>query len=519
MSTYDAVPYPSGPIRPAHPDRLAALAAICGLQPALVERCRVLELGCSDGGNLIPLAELLPESQFVGIDNSPCQIDDGRATIAALGLTNLRLECLDLLQFPVDFGVFDFILCHGVFSWVPPAVQDSILEICGRHLAPHGVAFISYNTYPGWHQRAMIREMMLAHVAEFEDPQLRIDQAQAFLDFLVRFTPDSEQPYARILRGEQARLKLRPRTYLFHEHLESCNSPLYFRDFMHRAAQAGLGYLGDDVLPVAWHGRARPEAVQLMENLGADILRREQYLDFLQGCMFRQSLLTRADAPVNHQPAPDTVRRCWLSAALEPRVDIENLAEHAGVEFHTPDDRSVTLSDPIAKAAVLQLSRIWPQSITYASLLERAATMLYGAGRSSEVESRLDNVLADALLQCVAAGMVHPSLTPHRFVETPSAMPRATGFARLKAAAAAQVTTITHFPIAVPEIHRRILLQLDGTRDVNALAASLVQLVERGELRLESGGGSVSPQERDAALAAVVRESLDYLARTGLLIA
>jgi len=518
MSTYDAVPYPSGPIRPAHPDRLAALAAICGLQPAPVERCRVLELGCSDGGNLIPLAELLPDASFVGIDNSPRQIADGRTMVDALQLSNIRLDCLDLLQLPEDFGEFDYIICHGVFSWVPESVQDRILQICGAHLAPHGVAFISYNTYPGWHLRGMIREMMLAHVAEFPDPQTRIDQAQSFLDFLVRFTPDAGQPYALILQGEQARLKQRPRTYLFHEHLEACNTPLYFREFMERAARAGLGYLGDEMLPAAWKGRAHPEAVHLMNELETDILRREQYLDFLQGCMFRQSLLTRAAAPVNFHPQPSSVRGCWLSASLEPRSPVDDLWSRLGVEFGTPDDRSVTLTEPIAKAALLQLSRIWPRSIPYGTLLERALAMLQVGSPSAEA-TQLDDSLADSLLQCVAAGLVHPSLTPQRFAEAPSNKPRATGFARLKAAAGAQVTTVTHYPLAVPEIHRQILLQLDGEHDLSALVAGLAQQVERGELQMESDGGSVpTPAERDNALAAVVRESLHYLAGAALLV-
>ena len=275
MSTYDSIPYPSGPIRPAYPDRLAGLAALGGLSPAPVETCRVLELGCSDGGNLIPLAELLPQAQFLGIDNSARQIDDGSAVIRDIGLENIRLVCADLLDETTGLAEFDYIICHGVFSWVPAPVQDRILQICGRHLAPHGVAFISYNTYPGWHLRGMVRSMMLQHVAEFSDPQSKIDQAQAFLDFLVRFTPDADRPYARILKDEMDRLKRRPRTYLFHEHLESCNTPLYFNEFMQRAQGAGLKYLGDDMLPSSWRGRAHPDAAPCGPRLR--ILRREQY--------------------------------------------------------------------------------------------------------------------------------------------------------------------------------------------------------------------------------------------------
>lgn len=519
MSTYNEVPYPSGPIRPAHPDRLAGLAAICGLSPAPVETCRVLELGCSDGGNLIPLAELLPQAQFLGIDNSARQIDDGSAVIRQIGLENIRLVCADLLDETLELGEFNHIICHGVFSWVPGSVQDRILQICGRHLAPHGVAFISYNTYPGWHLRGMVRSMMLQHVAEFGDPQSKIDQAQAFLDFLVRFGPDADRPYARILKDEMDRLKQRPRTYLFHEHLESCNTPLYFNEFMQRAQGAGLAYLGDDMLPSSWRGRAHPDAARLMRDLDSDILRREQYLDYLQGTQFRQTLLCRAAAPVNYSPHSDAVRGRFLSTDLQPRSPVITMGSSEPVEFHTPDDRSVVLADPIAKSAVLHLARRWPRSVRYESLLSQAISQLTAEGAPRSDAARDDALLADAMLQCVAAGLVHLNLTPSRCAAGVSPRPRTTAFNRLRAAAVAPLTTLTHYQTSAAEIHRLLITQLDGRHDVPALVAWLVEQINEGAIRMETDGGSnVDLAQRDAALTSVVIESLDHFARTGLLI-
>jgi tRNA G46 methylase TrmB len=119
QNLYDNVPYPSAPYPQTHPDRLATMATLFGMRPAPVERCRVLELGCNDGSNLIAMAYGLPQSQFVGIDLAERPIAKGKATIEALGLTNLTLHCLDLRHMPSDLGRFDFILAHGVYSWVP----------------------------------------------------------------------------------------------------------------------------------------------------------------------------------------------------------------------------------------------------------------------------------------------------------------------------------------------------------------------------------------------------------------
>src|ERR1043165_5096540 len=126
------------------------------MHPAPPNHCRVLELGCASGGNLIPMSLSWPGSRFVGIDLSRRQIRDGQEMIREIGLNNVDLVCQSILDVPRELGTFDYILCHGVYSWVPPDVQNKILEICRDHLQAQGVAYVSYNTFPGWHARAAI---------------------------------------------------------------------------------------------------------------------------------------------------------------------------------------------------------------------------------------------------------------------------------------------------------------------------------------------------------------------------
>lgn len=152
--------YPSQPFAASHPDRLATIATLYGMKPAPVDRCRVLELGCADGGNIIPMAEVLPASELVGIDVSETEISTGGETIRALALDNIRLEMADILDIDASLGRFDYVICHGVFSWVPDEVQDKIFAVCRQNLADNGVAYVNYNTYPGWHVQGMIRDML-----------------------------------------------------------------------------------------------------------------------------------------------------------------------------------------------------------------------------------------------------------------------------------------------------------------------------------------------------------------------
>ncbi len=130
-TSYQEVPYPNDPYRSSHPDQLATVAILAGLSPPPVSRCRVLELGCARGGNLIPMAVEMPQAQFVGFDSSGHQVREGCELIERVGLGNIRVEARDILDLDAAIGTFDFIICHGTYSWVEPEVQEKILRALG----------------------------------------------------------------------------------------------------------------------------------------------------------------------------------------------------------------------------------------------------------------------------------------------------------------------------------------------------------------------------------------------------
>ena len=189
---YDAVAYPSFSYPNTHPDRLATMAILYGLIPAPVEQCRVLEIACNEGANLIPMAYAIPGSEFVGFDLARLPIKRGQERIPELGLTNVRIFQSDLLNVDAELGQFDYIIAHGLYAWVPEPVRERLLALCSELLGPHGVAFVSYNALPGGHLRNMIRDMMLYSVKDIEDPGQKVERAIAFLRSVLDTRPQGD---------------------------------------------------------------------------------------------------------------------------------------------------------------------------------------------------------------------------------------------------------------------------------------------------------------------------------------
>lgn len=370
---YDAIPYRSHPFRQSRPERLAAVAKLFGLDAPPVESCRVLELGCSSGGNLIPIAEEHPRARFLGIDASSRQVAEGWRTIGALGLRNIELKHQDILELPDDLGEFDYIVSHGVFSWVPPPVQDRMLDICRRHLAPNGVAYISYNTYPGWHIRGIVRDMMLYRGMQFAEPAARLAQAKSLVEFVAQATRGEDSPYKRLLQNELKHIGQMEDYYLHHDHLEENNHPLYFHEFARKLAVNGLQYLGEAEFSTMVSANFPPEVAKTLNELGAhDIIQMEQYMDFVRCRYFRQTLACHSGVWLNRTLTPEVVKGLYLSSAAVPASAEPKLAPNETETFRTPSGQQVSCRAPLTKIALRELYRRCPMPLAFAELLEES---------------------------------------------------------------------------------------------------------------------------------------------------
>jgi methyltransferase-like protein len=473
-SSYDAVPYSVCAFAQTRPDRLAAIATLFGMDPAPADRCRVLELGCASGGNLIPMGLSWPASRFVGIDLSERQIRDGQRIGRELDLSNVDLQCLSILDVSRELGMFDYILCHGVYSWVPPEVQDKILQICHDHLHPNGVAYVSYNTFPGWHTRAAVREMLCYHTERFDDPADRIREARGLLTFLVRSVGSHGTGFDSMIRQELVVLAATPDTYLLHEHLEDYNEPLYFHQFVDRAAAKNLQYLGEAQITVMMASRLGPEIEKTLRQISPDLLQMEQYMDFLRNRMFRQTLLCHDSVKLDHALRPEAAQRMSIATAAKPVSDQPDLQSDAPQQFSTGDSLHGTLTtrDPLMKAAMTHLSRIWPESIVFDDLLAAAAP---GQAIASEPARQL----ATRLLHCYTSGLVEFSLSPPRFVARVSDRPLASPYARWRAREGQKVVNMRLESIVLTEPARLVLQHLDGQHDRAALIALVQAWIEQ----------------------------------------
>ena len=510
-TTYDAIPYESKPFRETRPERLAAIARLFGLASPPVESARVLEIGCSMGGNLIPMAQDLPEGRFVGIDASSRQIAEGWKTVEALGLKNIELRHLDIMDVERDLGEFDYIVSHGVFSWVPRRVQNRMLELCQRHLRPNGVAYISYNTYPGWHIRGIVRDMMLYRGGQFADPATRLAQAKSLVSFVAQATRGADTPYQRLLQSELNHMGHMEDYYLHHDHLEEHNEPVYFHEFARRLAVNGLQYLGEADFSMMVSTNFAPEVARTLHELGAhDIIQMEQYMDFVRCRYFRKTLVCRSGVRLNRTLSPQVVQGLWLSANAAHEGE---LALDPGVTqaFTTPGGDSVNCRSPLTKRALAELRRHWPMPIPFERLCKLADAKDAGE----------EQFLGGEMLTCMAAGVVEWRLTPPPFTTEVGEKPEATPLARLEATRGYRVTSLRGDTVALDELHRQLLRLVDGTRTQAALADALLAMVRRGELVLHREGDPKAPVREEAEarglLGPALARALDNLAKKALL--
>ncbi len=507
--SYEAIPYHSTPFPATHPEHLAAIARLFAIDAPDPRHCRVLELGAASGGNLIPLGHYLPQSRLLGIDLSPGQVAAGQRLLQQSGIGNVELQVADVLDFDPGAERFDYIIAHGLYSWVPAPVREALLALMGRALSDRGIAYISYNTLPGWQMRGMLREMVLDTVRGEPQPERRLALARRFLDQL--YPALGAGLHADYLREEIRRIRAHHPSYLFHEYLAPTNEPVLFRQFVAAAARHGLAYLADSELHTMFPETLEEGAAPLLKE-ATDAIDLAQRMDFLVNRNFRQSLLCRSGLAREGEAQPDRLMDLALHTTLLPpkKIDLHKLK---AAPFTAANGQRHDIYHPLTKVALSLLYERYPQAMAVAELQQLAAEQVasagepFLAGQTEHLEAELFGLLAHGLVgaapQTETAPL--PSLCAHRL-------------ARAQAAAGSDHTVGRHHTtVQLDPFARALLGLLDGTRDRAALVDAMVQRIAADAELRRLVGEAVEGERLRRMVVANVERLLTTFARHGLL--
>jgi methyltransferase-like protein/2-polyprenyl-3-methyl-5-hydroxy-6-metoxy-1,4-benzoquinol methylase len=506
LKSYDDVPYSGRSHFDSHPSSLAVAGHIRSLDVPPPTRCRVLELGCASGSNLIPMAYSLPESRFIGIDLSQRQIADAQKLVQRLELPNVELRAVSIADVDKSWGTFDYIICHGVYSWVPPPIQEHILWICQHLLSPRGLAYVSYNTYPGWHLKTIARDLMKYHAARFDDPAMKIQQAKLILRFIARVSASKKNPLARYMSQQADSLAEESDDYLYHEYLEESNQPVYFHEFVARLRAHGLEYLGE-----AWHHShlddLPPDVQETIQAISEDPIDLEQFLDFINNRPFRRTIFCRGDAEFSRRPDPARIHSLSVSTLAGPQSTSPEITSDKPETFNLGDDLTFTTNSPFLKAALFILADVWPSTMAFEELLAAINDKLPLTGKDADASRQK---LASLLLGGYLSELIALHWEPFRFTREVGPRPRSSRVARVISVEQPVVPTLSFRQVTLSPVQRLILRLTDGTRTIEQITQQAV----------DADGEMVKQELASSALkdaGELTARSLEFFARNALL--
>lgn len=448
MTDYETIPYLGYPIPAMHPRRLAWTSRVFGGPRPELTRARVLEIGCGDGANLLAVAAFAPDWTLLGLDSSPHGLALAREGALRSGLNNVRFEEADIATATVEPGVWDFVLVHGVYSWIDPERRGALRRLIRRALSPTGLACVSFNALPGWGVRGRIRDILLR--GREEDHQELLGRLRAIT------APD--HPWGQLLAHEIDLARGARTDYLMHEYLEEHNDAFWVGDVARAMAADGLGWVGDSQFDMAT-GRATEQAKAL---LGVPGLRGEELADLVTYCQLRSIVLARDDAPRQERATDDDLlREAFVYGVVTPKEEGFDLTSATEETMKSAEGVDILVREPLCKMALDELARIHPDALSAAELAERARARLLALGVVAPPEE--EQALRDGLLRLWRFGSLEFRIHRPRLRSEPPPRPRLAPFSRYEAGMRPAITTPIGTFLVLDDADRARIRELDET--------------------------------------------------------
>ncbi len=518
--SYEDVPYEGCPVPASHPERLAVDAWLRGLAAAHPARARILEIGCAEGANIVPLAYHYEDAQIVGLDSGKRHIEEAERAKYELGLDNLRLVCASIADEGAVEGEFDYILCHGVLSWVGEPIRDAIFRTIRDHLAPRGIAYVSYNVVPGWKMRGLVREVLMARTRGIESPREKLTQARNLLRMLAT-SPPHDMPYSRYM-AEEARSTLQHGdAYIAHEYLCEHNAAFLYGDIVRLAERFGLRFFAEHS-PVG-HPAIEARVRETVAGITEDPIESEELADVLHGRAFRATAFVRSDVELED---PESTIDQLLDVAgivteVRPLGRRPSLTDGETEEFADASGVTVAVKHPVLKAALVVLAQNYPRATRLADLEGQAVALL-----QSRRVLTLDRVLKpdeqralrEDVLRLVGLGHLNLRLTQPAMADAAGPRPRVSTLTRYEARRGPCLSSIFHEPVFFDEASRYLVGLMDGSLDHEGLVAALLATLEEHEIQVRDEAGEPMTGEAETkAMTTFLERTLRILEAHGLL--
>jgi ubiquinone/menaquinone biosynthesis C-methylase UbiE len=296
------VPYPRSFVHQSSPPMLRLVAALNGQRPSSPAASDTgftyCDLGCGTADTLLTFAAANPRGRFHGVDFNPQQIATARVRAQKAELGNVELlECDFTALLEQDLPPLDFLVAHGIWTWVSAEKRAAILAFARRRLKSGGLFYVSYDALPAWAALEPLRRLMLEHTRHLEGSTL--ERARAGYELMKRLA-DGEAGYFRAHPTARSMLSLMEKAglpYVAHEYFHEHWEPMYVADVARSLGRSGLSYVGQVPLHLNLPELAFPPKLKEHARTLADRLDLEMLKDYALNEPFRADVYIHGDAP------------------------------------------------------------------------------------------------------------------------------------------------------------------------------------------------------------------------------
>jgi methyltransferase-like protein len=252
-----------------------------------------------------------------------------------------------------------------------------------------------------------------------------------------------------------------------------------------------------------------------LEKISAgNIIQTEQYMDFIRNRYFRQTLLVKRErmGDIQRNIRAERLATFHLSANIKTQRDV-NVTASTVATFESAQGRTMDVTEPIIKAALITLGQAYPRSVTFEGLFRSASELAQTSGTQQDT-------LLNALLALAVNGLLDLHAEPLAFAGAKEPQPRAFPVASQQASTGSTIVTNSrHEQVTLNVFQVALLGLLDGKRDLAALPAALTAKCLAGEISVQRDGQPINTQESLGTLMpGLISENLRLLEVASLLI-